>query len=99
MPIAVYKFSPNRIDDHQEKLGFDVRPIIEVRMERQRLWDFGQFLVDTFPQLFESLVTGASEFQVRKKLIFPGKAAADAQTLALTVRGPVFIFPRVSRRK
>lgn len=89
-----YTFSNNRIDDHQEKLGFDVRPIIEVRMERDRLWSFGQYLMDTFPQLFENLVTGGSEFQARKKLIFPGKGEADVLTLVLTARGPVFIFPR-----
>ncbi len=93
-----YKFTKNRIHEHFEKLGFDVRPIIETKMERERLWTFGQYLVETYPVLFESLVTGLTEFHVRKKLIFPGKGEADLQTLVLTARGPVFVFPRVLSR-
>ena len=84
------RFTKVRIYEHIEKLGFDVRPVIEVK-----LWTFGQRLIDRYPVLFESLVTGPSEFHIRKKLIFPGKGEAEVGTLGLTVRGPVFIFPRV----
>lgn len=90
-----YQFTKNRIYAHTERLGFDVRPIIEVKMERQKLSSFGEYLVDNFPDLFESLVTSANEFHIRKRLVFPGKAEADVQTFVLTRRGPVFVFPRV----
>ena len=90
-----YKFSKNQIYAHTEKLGFDVRPIIEVKMERHKLTSFGEYLVDNFPDLFESLVTSANEFHIRKRLVFPGKGEADVQTFVLTRRGPVFVFPRL----
>lgn len=92
--MTAFKFSDARAEDHVEKIGFDVRPVIEIRMERQRLFTFGESLIDKYPQLFESQTIGATEFQVRKKLVFPGKGQVEFTTLVLTVRGPVFVIPR-----
>ncbi len=89
-----FNFGPNHIDDYVEKVGVDVRPVIECKMERTKLFDFGNRLVDEYPGLFESLVQSPNDFQVRKKFIFPGKGETDMTTLAVTVRGPLFIFPR-----
>jgi len=91
-----YKFSKAKIDEHTEKVGIDIRPVIECKLDRVKLFDIGQKLVDKYPNLFESLVQSPTEFNIRKKFIFPGKGEADLLTLAITPRGVVFVFPRRS---
>ncbi|MCK5269309.1 MAG: hypothetical protein KAJ46_00935 [Sedimentisphaerales bacterium] len=91
---APFEFSPTFIDDHTEKVGIDIRPVIEYKLDRHKLFEFGNRLVDKYPNLFESLVQYPSEFLIRKKFIFPGKGEIDLPTMAISQRGPVFIFPR-----
>ena len=67
---SLFSFGPNHIDDHMEKVGVDVRPVIECKMERTKLFEFGNRLVDQYPGLFESLVQSPNDFQIRKKFIF-----------------------------
>ncbi len=89
-----FKFSKTKIDEHTIKVGVDIRPVIECKLDRVKLFDVGQKLVDKYPNLFESLVQSPTEFLIRKKFIFPGKGEADLATLAITPRGVVFIFPQ-----
>ena len=89
-----FKFSDRNIDEHTEKVGVDIRPVIECKLDRVKLFDIGQKLVDKYPNLFESLVQSPTEFHIRKKFILPGKGEADLLTLAITPRGVVFVFPR-----
>jgi len=89
-----YKFSKSKIDEHTEKVGVDIRPVIELKLEQMKLFDFGRKLVDKHPNLFESLVQSPTEFHIRKKFIFPGKGEAELPTLGITQRGLVLIFPR-----
>jgi len=89
-----FKFSPSKIDDHTEKVGVDIRPVIECKLEQTKLFDFGRKLVDKYPNLFESLVQSPTDFHIKKKFIFPGKGEAELTTLGITQRGLVFIFPR-----
>ncbi len=90
-----FKFSKNKIDEHTIKVGADIRPVIECKLDRVKLFDVGQNLVDKYPHLFGSLVQSPTEFQIRKKFIFPGKGEADLPTLAITPRGVVFVFPQI----
>jgi hypothetical protein len=90
----VFKFSSSKIDDHIEKVGVDIRPVIECKLEQTKLFDFGRKLVDKYPNLFESLVQSPTDFHIKKKFIFPGKGEAELPTLGITQRGLVFIFPR-----
>lgn len=92
--LEPFIFSKSKIDEHIEKVGVDIRPVIECKLDRVKLFDIGQKLVDKYPNLFESLVQSPTEFHIRKKFIFPGKGEADLLTLAITPRGVVFIFPR-----
>jgi len=89
-----FKFSINKIDEHTEKVGVDIRPIIECQLDWDRLFNIGKQLVNKYPNLFESLVQSPTEFHIIKKFIFPGKGEADLRTLSITPRGVVFIFPR-----
>ena len=93
--VEFFKFSKARIDEHTIKVGVDIRPVIECKLDRVKLFDVGQKLVDKYPNLFESLVQSPTEFLIRKEFIFPGKGEADLPTLAITPRGVVFIFPKI----
>jgi hypothetical protein len=90
-----FKFTKTRIDEYTIKVGVDIRPVIECKLDRVKLFDVGQKLVDKYPNLFESLVQSPTEFLIRKKFIFPGKGEADLPTLAITPRGVVFIYPKI----
>jgi len=89
-----FKFSVNRIDDHVERIGVDVRPILEIKLEKTKLFDFANKLIEEYPMLFESTVLSKNEFSMRKKFIFPGKGELDVVTLGVTERGLVLILPR-----
>lgn len=89
-----FRFSGTKVDEHIEKVGIDIRPVIECKLDRVKLFDLGQKLVDKYPNIFESLVQSPTDFHIRKKFIFPGKGEVDLLTLAITPRGVVFIFPR-----
>jgi hypothetical protein len=92
----LYKFSKSQIDDHVEKVGFDVRPVMEYKLDRVKLIEFGTELTDAYPTLYESIVQSPTDFHLRKKFIFPGKGEMDFVTLGVTQRGPIFMFPRIS---
>ncbi len=88
-----YKISQTNMEDHIEKIGIDVRPVIELKMEKDHLYTFYNQLTEKYPNLFESLVQAPNDFQVKKKFIFPGKGELEISTLAVTQRGLVLIIP------
>jgi len=92
--MARYLLTKSKIEDHIEKIGVDVRPVIERKLEDSHLYQFYQDLVEKYPNLFESLLKSPADMQIRKKLVFPGKGEVDVSTLVITQRGPVFIIPR-----
>jgi hypothetical protein len=89
-----FDFSPNRIDDHAEKVGIDIRPVVEIKLDRDKLYRFGVDLIDMYPNLFESQVQSPTDYRITKRFIFPGKGEAEIPTLSFTPRGLVFTFPR-----
>ena len=89
-----FKFSHTKIDDHTQKVGVDIRPVIEYKLDWEKLVAIGKELVDKYPNLYESLVQSPTDFHIMKKFIFPGKGEVDLVTLAITRRGSVFMFPR-----
>ena len=92
--MAQYLLTKSKIEDHIEKIGVDVRPVIEHKLEDPHLYQFYQDLVEKYPNLFESLLKSPADLQIRKKLVFPGKGEIDVSTMAITQRGPVFTIPR-----
>jgi len=89
-----FQFTRAKIDDHAEKVGVDIRPVIEFKLDREKLYKVGGELIDAHPNLFESLIQSPTDFRIAKKFIFPGKGEAELPTLSFTQRGPVFTFPR-----
>ena len=90
-----FTFSRERIDQHVEKCGIDVRPAIEIQLERQRIQEFYNVVSERFPDMFESLLQSPKQFQIKKQLpITAQKGNIEVTTFVLTPRGPVFIFSR-----
>jgi len=92
--MARYHLTQSKIEDHIEKIGVDVVPVIEHKLEEQRLFRLYQDLVGQRPNLFESLLKTPVDLQIRKKLVFPGKGEIDATTMGITQKGAVFMVPR-----
>ncbi|MCK4276696.1 MAG: hypothetical protein KAX78_09285, partial [Phycisphaerae bacterium] len=92
--MTAFMFRKSHIEDHVEKIGVDVRPVLEVRADRTKLSDYGMWLTDQWPALYENIVQGPSNFHITRSFVFPGKGEVTYITLTLTNRGIVFIFPR-----
>ncbi len=80
---------------HAVSIGLDVHPTIEMRDERTRLNMFFEDVRERWPDMYEQLTTGESEFKISKAFrAKPGVQglALPVDTFVLTKRGPVFVF-------
>ncbi len=88
------KLTESDLRQHVIKIGFDVFPQIEIASERTRLNMFAEEAIQRFPTLFDGVVSGTQEFRVSRSLGGPeGKRGAKVDTLTITPRGPLFMFP------
>lgn len=89
-----YEFTDARIAHWFQKIGADVRPPIEIRLDEERFQTFSKWARREHPQLFDRMVIGKQQFQMLKTLEYPGKPNTDAVTYTMTERGPVIVVPR-----
>lgn len=90
------RVSPNDVVHHVTSIGLDVYPPIEMKDERTRLNMFFEDVRERWPDMYEQLTTGESEFKISKPFrAKPGVQgpALPVDTFAVTARGPVFVFP------
>lgn len=92
--MARFTFRKTIIAEHIEKIGVDVRPVLEVKSDGRKLQDYALWLVEQAPTVYENIVHGPSSFSITKRFIFPGKGEIEHPTFQVTDRGLVFIFPR-----
>jgi hypothetical protein len=88
-----YLFDTDRISQHVVKYGVDIRPGISPEQDRTSLQDYGNWLVEQFPDVFETLLSGPRELRVQRTFILPNTKRVELPTFVLTNRGPVFTFP------
>jgi hypothetical protein len=88
-----YQFSTDNISQHVVKYGVDIRPAISPEQDRTKLQDYGNWLVEEFPDVFETLLSGPRELRVQRTFILPNTKRVELPTFVLTNRGPVFTFP------
>jgi hypothetical protein len=88
-----YQFSTEKISQHVVKYGVDIRPAISPEQDRTKLQDYGNWLVNQFPEVFETLLSGPRELRVQRTFILPNTKRIELPTFVLTKRGPVFTFP------
>jgi hypothetical protein len=88
-----YQFSTENISQHIVKYGVDIRPVLAPETDRAKLQDYGNWLVEQFPEIFETLLSGPKQLQVQRTFILPDAKRVELPTFVLTPRGPVFTFP------
>ncbi len=88
-----YQFSLENVSQHIVKYGVDIRPGISPEQDRTKLQDFGNWLVEQFPEVFETLLSGPRELRVQRTFILPNTKRVELATFVLTPRGPVFTLP------
>jgi hypothetical protein len=88
-----YQFDTEKVSQHVVKYGVDMRPPIAPEQDRTKLQDFGNWLVEQFPDVFETLLSGPRQLRVQRTFILPNAKRVELPTFVLTARGPVFTFP------
>jgi len=88
-----YQFSTENVSQHVVKYGVDIRPAISPEQDRTKLQDYGNWLVEQFPDVFETLLSGPRQLRVQRTFILPNTKRVELPTFVLTARGPVFTFP------
>jgi len=91
--MTEFEFTPARIDQHTIGIGVDVRPPIELALDRLRIQEFYNQVSEQFPKLFADLSQSKDKFQISKDIPVLGKGKITVPTFTLTQRGPVFNFP------
>jgi hypothetical protein len=88
-----YQFGTENVSQHIVKYGVDIRPALAPEKDRTKLQDYGNWLVEQFPEVFETLLSGPRQLQVHRTFILPDAKRVELPTFVLSPRGPVFTFP------
>ena len=88
-----YQFEKEHISQHIVKYGVDIRPTIVLEQEKTKLQDYCNWLIEEFPQVFETLFVGPKQLRVQKTFLLSESKRAELATFVLTGRGPLFTFP------
>jgi hypothetical protein len=89
-----YQFDIGHISQHVTKYGVHIQPAITLKDEKTKLQDYCNWLIEQFPQVFETLLLGPAQLRVQKGFLLINNKRAELATFILTSRGPVFTFPQ-----
>lgn len=92
--MATYKFTEEKAAHWYQKIGANVQPPIEIRLDEDHFQIFSKWARKEHPQFFDRMVIGKQQFQMLKTLEYPGKPNADVVTYTMTQQGPVIVVPR-----
>ena len=88
-----YLFDKEHISQHVVKYGVDIRPTIVLKQDKTKLQEYCNWLIERFPEVFETLLVGPKQLRVQKNFLLPNTKRVEMPTFVLTHRGPVFTFP------
>lgn len=91
MPSFV--FDKKIISQHIVKYGVDVRPTLVLKSEIKKLTSYCQWLTDTFPEVFETVLSGPKKLLIQKVFSTSQNTQIELPTFSLVNRGPVYSFP------
>ena len=89
-----YQFDNEHISQHIVKYGVDIRTPIVLEQDKAKLQHYCNALIEQFPQVFETLIAGPKQLRIQKTFVLPDNKRAEMPTFVLTVRGPLFTFPK-----
>ena len=88
-----YQFDREKISQHIVKYGVDTRPPLTPEQDRAKLQEYCNWLVEQFPEVFETLLVSPRDLRVQRTFLLPNAKRVELPTFVLTNRGPVFTFP------
>ena len=89
-----YQFETGHISQHIVKFGVHVQPVISPKDDKTKLQDYCNWLIEQFPQVFETLLAGPNLMQVQKVFTLAGAKRLELPTFVLTTRGPAYTVPQ-----
>jgi len=89
-----YEFALERISQHIVKFGLNLQPALSLKTDRVTLQNYANWLIEQFPQAFETLLSGPNQFMLQKRFPLANGKQADMPTFTLTPRGLLFTFPQ-----
>jgi len=89
-----YDFDIGKISQHVIKYCVDVRPGVHLEQDRVALQSYANWLIERYPALFETLLSGPNQCQVNKTFVLGDGKQAQMSTFVLSPRGPVFTVPK-----
>ena len=90
----VYRFEVEKISQHVVKYSVDIRPPILPESGLAEIRSYGDWLVERFPGLYETVVSGHRQLRIQRTLGLPNGMRVEVPTFALMSHGPVFSFPQ-----
>jgi hypothetical protein len=89
-----YQFEKENISQHIVKYGAHVQPGVTLKDDKTKLQDYCNWLIEQFPEAFETLLSGPAQLHVQKSFLLANNKRAELPTFILTGAGPVFTFPQ-----
>ncbi len=89
-----YTYTRENISQYLVRYGLELRPTLNLAQHRPLLQDYCNWLIETYPGLFETLLSGPNQLSIQKSFFLAGGKKAQFPTFVLSPRGPVFAFPR-----
>jgi len=89
-----YQFEKENISQHIVKYGAHIQPAVTLKDDKTKLQDYCNWLIEQFPEAFETLLSGPAQLHVQKSFLLANNKRAELPTFILTGTGPVFTFPQ-----
>lgn len=86
-------FNENDVSQHIVRYGVDIRPPIALKQEKERLQSYCNWLIEHFPEVFETLLSGPEKTIIQKTFSVESDKRIELPTFAMTGRGPLYTFP------
>ena len=86
-------FVENDISQHIIRYAAHIRLPIQPKQEREKLQDYCNWLIERFPQAYETLLSGPDKITVQKTFFTSSNKRVEMPTFAMTKRGPLYTFP------
>lgn len=91
--MSDFVYSAEAISQHMVKVLVEIRPPLLLGSDRTQLQDYANWLIESHPEAFETLVSSPQQVRVNKGFAVGGRVA-EVATFMMTPRGPLFQFPR-----
>jgi len=93
--MSDFQFTRSTLDHHEESIGVDMRPPIDLTLDRQAVQQFYNLATERFGGVFQNVEQGPNVFRISRPVPMPQRRGeVTVQTFVLTPRGPSFNFPR-----